>query len=75
MNHYHRTYGQILSDTFSSNVLHSILSSPTDTLQALNEALNDTKIQNITHSTKNKLKKFYNGDFKINYGNDIELDL
>ena len=67
MDYYHRTYGQILSDTFSSNVLHSILSSPTDTLQALNEALDDAKIQNNTQSTKNKLKKFYNGDFKINY--------
>ena len=66
MDYYHRTYGQILSDTFSSNVLHSILSSPTDTLQALNEALDDAKIQNNTQSTKNKLKKFYNGDFKIN---------
>ena len=67
MDYYHRTYGQILSDTFSSNVLHSILSSPTDTLQALNEAIDDAKIQNITQSTKNKLRKFYNGDFKINY--------
>ena len=54
MNYCHRTYGQILSDTFSSNVLHSILSSPTDTLQALNEAVDDAKIQNSIQCTKNK---------------------
>ena len=58
MNYSHRTYGQILSDTFSSNVLHSILSSPTDTFQALNEAFDNAKIQNNTQSTKNKLRKF-----------------
>ena len=77
MNYHHRTYGPALSDTFSSNVLHSILSSPTDTLQALNEALDDAKIQNNTQSTKNKLTKFYyicrsNGDFKINYNAPYE---
>ena len=72
MNYHHRTYGPTLSDTFSSNVLHSILSSPTDTLQALNEASDDAKIQNNTQSTKNKLKKFYNGDFKIDYNAPYE---
>ena len=52
MDYYHRTYGPAPSDTFSSNVLHSILSSPTDTLQALNEALDNAKIQNNTQSIK-----------------------
>ena len=62
MNHCQRTYGPILSDTFSSDVLHSHLSSPTDTLQTLNEAaqLDDAKIRNNTQSTKNKIKKFGN---------------
>ena len=67
MNHSQRTYGPALSDIFSSDVLHSILSSPTDTLQALNEAVDDTKIKNVTQSTKTKIQKFYNGDFVVRY--------
>ena len=68
MNHLHRTYGPNLSDIFSGDVLHSILSSPTDTLQALNEAVNDdAKIRNNTQSTKNKLRKFRHKDYEINY--------
>ena len=59
-NHSQRTYRPILSDTFSSDVPHSILSSLTDTLQALNEANNIAKIRNNTQSTKNKIKKFGN---------------
>jgi len=67
MNHSQRTYGPALSDIFSSDVLHSILSSPTDTLQALNEAVDVTKIKNATQSTKTKIQKFYNGDFVVRY--------
>ena len=67
MNHSQRTYGPALSDIFSSDVLHSILSSPTDTLQALNEAVDVTKIKNGTQSTKTKIQKFYNGDFVVRY--------
>jgi len=58
MNHYQRKTGQILSESFSSDVLHPILSSPTDTLQALEEAVFDVaKVAKITRSTKNNIKK------------------
>lgn len=68
MNHSQRKTGPILSESFSSDVLHSILGSPTDTVvQALNEAFDEAKIDNITHSTKNMLKKFFNHDFIIDY--------
>ena len=66
-NRYQRKFGSILSETFSSDVIRSILSNPTDTLQALNESKLDAKIQNTTQSVKNKLKKFNNGDFHIRY--------
>ena len=71
-NHSHRIYGPSLSDIFSSDVLHSILSSPTDTLQALNEAIDATKVRNKTESTKTKIKNFLNGDFKINFNGSFE---
>ena len=64
-NRYHRKFGPILSETFSSDVIRSILSSLTDTLQALNESDLTAKIKNTTQSAKNKIKKFYNGDFSI----------
>ena len=35
-NRYQRKFGSILSEIFSSDVIRSILSNPTDTLQALN---------------------------------------
>ena len=66
-NRYQRKFGSILSETFSSDVIRSILSNPTDTLQALNESKLGAKIQNTTQSAKNKLKKFNNGDFSIRY--------
>ena len=68
MNHSQRKTGPILSEPFSSDVLHSILGSPTDTVvQALNEAFDDAKVANITQSAKNMLKKFFNNDFIIDY--------
>lgn len=54
-NRYQRKFGSILSETFSSDVIRSILSNPTDTLQALNESKLGAKIQNTTQSAKNKL--------------------
>lgn len=42
-NRYQRKFGSILSETFSSDVIRSILSNPTDTLQALNESKLDAK--------------------------------
>ena len=57
-NHLQRNFGPSLSENFSSDVIHSILSSPTDTLQALNESDLSAKIRNTTQSAKNKLKKF-----------------
>lgn len=68
MNHLQRKTGPILSESFSSDVLHSILGSPTDTVvQALNEAFDDAKVANITQSAKNILKKFYSHDYIIDY--------
>jgi len=53
MNHLQRKTGPILSESFSSDVLHSILGSPTDTVvQALNEAFDDAKVANISQSAK-----------------------
>jgi len=66
-NHLQRNFGSSLSENFSGDVIHSILSNPTDTLQALDESDLSTKIRNTTQSAKNKLKKFFNGDFLINY--------
>ena len=66
-NHHQRNFGSSLSENFSGDVIHSILSNPTDTLQALNESDLSAKIWNTTQSAKNKLKKFFNGDFSINY--------
>ena len=66
-NRSHRKFGSILSEIISSDVIHSILSNPTDTLQALNESDLNAKIRNNTQSAKNKLKKFYNGDFLVRY--------
>lgn len=43
-NHSQRKSGPALSETFSSDVTHSIWGSPTDTHPALNEP--DTKVQN-----------------------------
>ena len=37
-NHLQRNFGSSLSENFSGDVIHSILSNPTDTLQALNES-------------------------------------
>ena len=67
MNHYQRKIGLNLSEFFSSDVLHPILSCPTDTLQALDEAFDDAKVANITQSAKNMLKKFYSHDYIIDY--------
>ena len=48
MNHYQRKIGLNLSELFSSDVLHPILSCPTDTLQALDEAVfDDAKVQKV----------------------------
>ena len=44
MNHLQRKTGQFLSESFSGDVLHPILSSPTDTLQALDEAFDAAKV-------------------------------
>ena len=66
-NHLQRNFGSSLSENFSGDGIHSILSNPTDTLQALNESDLSAKIRNTTQSAKNKLKKFFNGDFTINY--------
>ena len=71
MNHLQRKTGQFLSESFSGDVLHPILSSPTDTLQALDEAFDAAKVAKITQSTKNKLKKFLNGDFFIDYNGNF----
>lgn len=78
MNHSQRKYEPALSDIFSSDVLHSILSSPTDTLQALNEAVDNTNVKNVTQSTKVKLQKFYNNDFVVRFNGsfaDVRSDL
>lgn len=69
--HHQRNFGPSLSENFSSDVIHSILSSPTDTLQALNESDLNANIQNTTQSAKNKLKKFFNGDYSINYNGTL----
>jgi len=40
------------------------LGSPTDTIQALDEAVfDDAKVEKITVIAKNMLKKFFNNDF------------
>lgn len=57
-NRYHRKFGPILSETFSSDVIRSILSSPTDTLQALNESDLTAKIKNTTKAPKIRLRSF-----------------
>ena len=70
-NHLQRNFGSSQSENFSGDVIHSILSNPTDTLQALNESYLSVKIRNTTQSDKNKLKNtsteffffFYNGTF------------
>jgi len=59
MNHLQRKTGQFLSEFFSGDVLHPILSSPTDTLQALDEAFGTTKVVKYCNS-KIKLIKFFN---------------
>ena len=66
-NRYQRKFGSILSETFSSDVIRSILSNPTDTLQTLNESKMGAKIQNTTQSSKNKLKKFNNVYFSVRH--------
>ena len=43
-NHLQRNFGSSLSENFSGDVIHSILSNPTDTLQALNESDLSAKI-------------------------------
>ena len=51
-NRYQRKFGSILSEIFSSDVIRSILSNPTDTLQTLNESKMGAKIQNTTQGAK-----------------------
>ena len=68
MNHYQRKIGLNLSELFSSDVLHPIMTCPTDTLQALDEdVFDDAKVQKITQTAKNKIQKFLNGDYIIDY--------
>ena len=50
--HHQRNFGPSLSENFSSDVIHSILSIPTDTLQALNESDLKTNIQNTNQNIK-----------------------
>ena len=59
MNHSQQRTGPAVSEFFSSDVLHLILGSPTDTIQALDEAVfGDAKVANISQSAKNMLKIF-----------------
>lgn len=64
-NRYHRKTGPDYSESFSNDVTHSILVSPTDTWQALNESA--AKLANPEQRAKNNILKFLNGDFDIKY--------
>ena len=73
MNHSQQRTGPAVSEFFSSDVLHLILGSPTDTIQALDEAVfDDAKVEKITVIAKNMLKKFFNNDFIIHYQENFE---
>lgn len=76
INRGHQKNGSILSDSFSHDCLHYILSNPTDTLQTFNEAI--ANVRNNTQSAINKIRKFNNNDIKIDYNqnyNKIRVDL
>lgn len=60
LNHLHRKTGLAYSEFFSSDVPHSILVSPTDNWQALNEAGVPTELLQLARSLVEKILRHLN---------------